>query len=73
MKKPILFTITALFFLNVSAQTSLSTDSGTFLLHKFAQQIGKETYTVHKYKDAIQYSIDFKFVDRGSPVLLRRS
>ena len=71
MKKPILFTISVLFFLNVSAQNNLPTDSGTFFLHKFAQQIGKETYVVHKYKDAIQYSIDFKFIDRGSPVPLK--
>ncbi|MGN8071807.1 amidohydrolase family protein [Mucilaginibacter sp. 22184] len=71
MKKSILFTISVLSFLNASAQTSLPADSGTFFLHKFAQQIGKETYVVHKYKDAIQYNIDFKFVDRGSPVPLK--
>jgi len=70
MKKNILFIIISLFFINVNAQTNIPADSGTFFLHKFAQKIGQETYVVHKYKDAIQYSIDFKFVDRGSPVPL---
>ena len=70
MKKPILFIIISLFFINVNAQTNIPADSGTFFLHKFAQKIGKETYVVHKYKDAIHYNIDFKFVDRGSPVPL---
>ncbi|WP_161964354.1 amidohydrolase family protein [Mucilaginibacter endophyticus] len=56
---------------NARAQTDLPTDSGTFFLHKFEQHIGKETYYVHKYKDAVHYTIDFKFVDRGSPVPLK--
>jgi len=55
----------------VRAQTALPTDSGTFFLHKFAQHIGKETYWVTKYKDSIKYNVDFKFVDRGSPVPLK--
>ncbi|HMG08950.1 MAG TPA: hypothetical protein VK609_10595, partial [Mucilaginibacter sp.] len=71
MKKPVLLIALSAFFLNASAQTDLPTDSGTFLLHKFEQPIGKETYYVHKYKDAIHYTIDFKFVDRGSPVPLK--
>lgn len=71
MKKPVLLIILLALFLNAVAQTELPTDSGTFFLHKFEQQIGKETYYVHKYKDAIHYSIDFKFVDRGSPVPLK--
>jgi imidazolonepropionase-like amidohydrolase len=46
-------------------------DSGTFLLHKFEQRIGKETYKVYNYKDSKKYVVDFKFVDRGSPVPLK--
>ncbi|MFL5745064.1 MAG: amidohydrolase family protein [Niastella sp.] len=46
-------------------------DSCTFLLHKFAQNIGKETYSVTKHGDIITYTIDFKFVDRGTPVPLK--
>ncbi|QHS56115.1 amidohydrolase family protein [Mucilaginibacter sp. 14171R-50] len=46
-------------------------DSGVFLLHKFEQHIGKETYKVYNYKDAKKYVVDFKFIDRGSPVPLK--
>jgi len=46
-------------------------DSGTFLLHKFAQNIGKEHYNLQYTEEGPQYSIDFKFVDRGSPVPLK--
>ncbi len=47
------------------------TDSGTFLLHKFEQNIGKEKYSVSKSDGIISYKIDFKYVDRGSPVPLK--
>lgn len=57
--------------INARAQTDLPTDSATFFLHKFEQHIGKETYYIHKHKDAISYTVDFKFVDRGSPVPLK--
>jgi hypothetical protein len=46
-------------------------DSATFLLHKFAQRIGKETYRLTRTAQAHTYDVDFKFVDRGSPVALR--
>jgi imidazolonepropionase-like amidohydrolase len=46
-------------------------DSGTFLLHKFAQNIGKEKYTVSRDGDIFTYTIDFNFVDRGTPVPLQ--
>lgn len=45
-------------------------DSATFLLHKFAQNIGKEKYTVSRHGDIVTYTIDFKFTDRGAPVPL---
>src|SRR5882757_2167556 len=70
MKKPVLLIALSVLFLSANAQTDLPTDNGTFFLHKFEQQIGKETYYVHKYKDAIHYTIDFKFVDRGVAVPL---
>jgi imidazolonepropionase-like amidohydrolase len=50
---------------------ALSADSGTFLLHKFQQHIGKETYRVINNKDSKDYVSDFKFVDRGGPVPLK--
>jgi hypothetical protein len=46
------------------------TDSGVYLLHKFEQNIGKEKYTETKNEDNINYTVDFKYVDRGAPVHL---
>jgi imidazolonepropionase-like amidohydrolase len=73
MKKAILLALLLSPFLIAKAQIASPTDSGTFFLHKFAQHIGQETYRVTKYKDSIKYNIDFKFVDRGSPVPLKTS
>ncbi|TFF36018.1 amidohydrolase family protein [Mucilaginibacter psychrotolerans] len=65
----------SLFLLSFIAATlqaqDMPADSGTFLLHKFEQRIGKETYKVYNYKDSKKYVVDFKFVDRGSPVPLK--
>src|SRR6187399_2152243 len=47
-----------------------SSDTTTFLLHKFAQNIGRETYTVRKTDAGMEYDIAFKFTDRGTPVPL---
>ena len=55
------------------AQVPAPTDSATFLLHKFAQRIGKETYRLTRTAQAHTYDVDFKFVDRGSPVVLKAS
>jgi len=49
------------------------TDSATFLLHKFQQQIGKESYVVKRSDRSVTYSIDFRFVDRGMAVPLSAS
>jgi hypothetical protein len=46
-------------------------DTTTFLLHKFAQNIGKEKYTVGAENGLITFRIDFKFVDRGAAVPLK--
>ncbi len=70
MKKYLLLALLSAFFIDAFAQTNAS-DTGTFLLHKFQQNIGKETYQVIHAKDAIIYNADFKFVDRGSPVPLK--
>ena len=41
------------------------TDSGTYLIHKFEQNIGKEKYTATKDGNNILYDVDFKYIDRG--------
>lgn len=69
MKKYMLTTV--LFIVAASSFAQNATDSGSFFLHKFAQNIGKETYTVRKQDDQVTYDISFKFTDRGSPVPLQ--
>ncbi len=56
--------------LAVASYSFAQNDTTTFLLHKFAQNIGKEKYTVTKKEGNIIYDVDFKFVDRGSAVPL---
>jgi len=70
VKKYLLLCLPALFF-KASAQNNGAIDSGTFFLHKFEKHIGKETYHVIKANNTITYTVDFKFVDRGSAVPLR--
>jgi imidazolonepropionase-like amidohydrolase len=69
MKKYILLFSFSFILFAAGAQTKH--DSVTFLLHKFEQHIGKETYRVSKTGKEITYTSDFKFVDRGSPVPLK--
>ncbi len=70
------FIISIFLFCNISIlwaqknETSFA-DSGTFLLHKFEQNIGKEKYTISRSDTGIVYNINFKFVDRGSAVPLK--
>jgi Amidohydrolase family len=48
-------------------------DSGTFVLHKFAKAIGKETYSIEKTGEDYRLTSHFLFTDRGSPVPLETS
>jgi imidazolonepropionase-like amidohydrolase len=57
--------------LPTSIRAQMPADSGTFLLHKFEQRIGKETYRVIPSAQALTYDVRFRFVDRGMPVPLR--
>ena len=45
-------------------------NSGTFVLHKFAKAIGKETYSIETKGDTYTLSSHFLFTDRGSAVPL---
>ena len=45
-------------------------DSVVFYLHKFAQNIGRETYVRHVNDSGVSYDVHFKFVDRGTAVPL---
>jgi imidazolonepropionase-like amidohydrolase len=70
MKRYLFFLLLPGSFLTARAQTSPVADSASFFLHKFAQNIGKETYRLEKSDGACTYTIHFKFVDRGAPVPL---
>jgi len=72
MKKYILlFSLSCFIFAAKGQQNMAQADSGTFFLHKFEQHIGKETFHITKTDKNIIYTVDFKFVDRGSPVPLK--
>jgi imidazolonepropionase-like amidohydrolase len=45
-------------------------EQGKFILHKFEQPIGEETYQITRDGDSLSAKIDFKFTDRSSPVPL---
>ena len=50
-----------------SAQAAAApVEQGKFILHKFEQPIGQETYEVTKDGDSLVVKMDFKFTDRGS-------
>ncbi len=65
---PLLTTIVLLS--NTATAQQPSWDSAVYNLHKFEKNIGKETYHITMAGGQIIYAIDFKFVDRGSPVPL---
>jgi imidazolonepropionase-like amidohydrolase len=44
--------------------------SGTFVLHKFARSIGKETYSIQTSGDSYTLTSHFLFTDRNTPVPL---
>jgi imidazolonepropionase-like amidohydrolase len=44
--------------------------SGTFVLHKFAKAIGKETYSITEQGERYTLTSQFEFTDRGSKVPL---
>lgn len=69
MKKYSLFIALLICTNCVFAQTAI--DSGSFYLHKFAQNIGKETYVISKNGNKLTYDVNFKFTDRGQPVPLK--
>jgi imidazolonepropionase-like amidohydrolase len=50
-----------------------SVERGKFILHKFEQAIGEETYQVTRDGDSLNVKMDFKFTDRSTPVPLTAS
>ena len=52
---------------------SLVVDQGRFLLYKFENQIGEETYRIARVSDTLSVGMNFKFTDRGAQVPLAAS
>ena len=50
-----------------------STEQGKFVLHKFEQAIGEETYAITREGDSLTAQIKFTFTDRGRAVPLEAS
>lgn len=55
----------------VSPAQTADSENGAFVLHKFAQAIGKETYAIHTDSDKVVLTSDFLFTDRGTAVPLK--
>ena len=53
-----------------SATDASLVEQGKFTLHKFEQAIGDETYEIRRDGTSVAVKVNFKFVDRGSPVPL---
>ncbi len=56
---------------NLHAQAAQPDEQGSFVLHKFARAIGKETYTLKRKDGQLLLESDFLFTDRGTPVPLK--
>jgi imidazolonepropionase-like amidohydrolase len=48
-------------------------EQGKFILHKFEQPLGEETYEITRDGDSLAVKMDFKFTDRGTAVPLTAS
>jgi imidazolonepropionase-like amidohydrolase len=56
--------------LTAFAQSPAPVEQGKFILHKFEQPIGEETYQITRDGDVLNARVDFKFTDRSTPVPL---
>ena len=56
--------------LATSSPALAQSESGTFRLHKFAQAIGQETYTITRARGRLTLHTEFRFSDRGRDVPL---
>ena len=54
----------------LASQAAAPVETGTFRLHKFAQAIGTETYTIARQDEGLTLESHFTFTDRGTTVPL---
>jgi len=73
MQKYILTILAIVSYLSAAtgmAQQPSTVEQGQFTLHKFEQAMGQETYEIRPDGDSLAVKVDFKFVDRSTPVPL---
>jgi imidazolonepropionase-like amidohydrolase len=58
---------------SVAQASATPVEQGKFILHKFEQPIGEETYEVTKDGESLGVKMDFKFTDRGTAVPMTAS
>jgi imidazolonepropionase-like amidohydrolase len=58
---------------SVAQPSATPVEQGKFILHKFEQPIGEETYEVTKDGESLGVKMDFKFTDRGTAVPMTAS
>src|SRR5580692_11835992 len=58
---------------SVAQASATPVEQGKFILHKFEQPIGEETYEVTKDRESLGVKMDFKFTDRGTAVPMTAS
>jgi imidazolonepropionase-like amidohydrolase len=56
-----------------SPSASVVAEQGKFILHKFENPIGEETFQIVRDGNSLNVKMDFKFTDRGTPVPLSAS
>jgi len=65
---------TALIQSSAGAQQADSVvERGTYVIHKFLQPIGRESYTITRTGEGLALADSFSFTDRGTPVVLGAS
>lgn len=69
MKRAFLCCLLLLSFASVSL--SAQTETGRFILHKFARTNGEETYSIERGAGKLTLKSDFLFTDRGTKVPLK--
>ena len=60
-------------FISSGYSQSVTSETAVYLLHKLQRPIGQEKYIAVKKDGTITYIVDFKYIDRGSPVQLKDS
>ena len=62
--------LVSLYSISAAGTDTAAVEEGKFILHKFENPIGQETYRITRAGGGLSTVINFKFTDRGGPVPL---